>query len=65
MNLEENKYMKWLIVYGPMLEFLVGGLASIFLAEKFKEVASIIIIQLVLYMILINALLIYGYCIKH
>jgi hypothetical protein len=57
--------MKWLIVWAPMLEFLVAGLATFFLAEKFKEVAPIMIIQLILYMVLMNALLIYGFWIKH
>jgi uncharacterized membrane protein YoaK (UPF0700 family) len=57
--------MKWLIVWAPLLEFIAGFVASIFLAQKFKEVASIMIFQIVLYMILINALLLYGYWIKH
>jgi hypothetical protein len=57
--------MKWLIVWAPMLEFLVAGLATFFLAEKFKEVAPIMIIQLILYMVIMNALLIYGFWIKH
>jgi hypothetical protein len=57
--------MEWLIVWAPMLEFLIGGLAVFFLAEKFKEVASIMIFQFILYMVLMNALLIYGFWIKH
>jgi hypothetical protein len=57
--------MKLLIVWAPLLEFIAGFVASIFLAQKFKEVASIMIFQIVLYMILINALLLYGYWIKH
>jgi uncharacterized membrane protein YoaK (UPF0700 family) len=57
--------MKWLIVWAPLLEFIAGFVASIFLAQKFKEVASIMIFQIVLYMVLINALLLYGYWIKH
>jgi hypothetical protein len=57
--------MKWLIVWAPMLEFFIGGLAAFFLAEKHKEVASIMIFQFILYMVLMNALLIYGFLIKH
>ncbi|GMB08193.1 hypothetical protein EDD69_12228 [Thermolongibacillus altinsuensis] len=57
--------MKWLIVWAPMLEFLIGGFAVFFLAEKFKEVAAIMIFQIILYMILMNALLIYGFWLKH
>jgi hypothetical protein len=57
--------MKWLIVWAPMLEFLVGYLATVFLAEKVKEVATIMIVQFILHMVLMNALLLYGFWIKH
>jgi hypothetical protein len=57
--------MNWMIVWVPILEFLVTGLVSCFVAEKFKEIATMLILQLILYMVLINALLLYGYWIKH
>jgi hypothetical protein len=57
--------MNWLIVWAPLLEFLVGCLAAVFFAEKFKGVATMIIVQFILYMILMNALLLYGFLIKH
>jgi uncharacterized membrane protein YoaK (UPF0700 family) len=57
--------MDWLIVWAPLLEFVVGCIATFFFAEKFKEVATMIIVQFILYMVLINALLLYGFSIKH
>lgn len=52
--------MNWWIVWLPMAELVIGGLLTLFFAEKFKETALLVVVQIVLYMVLMNGLLIYG-----
>ncbi|MCM3004993.1 hypothetical protein [Priestia koreensis] len=57
--------MKWLIVYGPLLEIIGYALLSYFWVDKMREIRPLIILQLVLYVGLITPLLIWGYYLKH
>ncbi|MED3563080.1 hypothetical protein [Bacillus xiapuensis] len=56
--------MNWMILWAPVLELIVGGLIYIKFAEKIKEIAFLIVVQIVLYVVLMNGLLLYGYLSK-
>jgi hypothetical protein len=57
--------MKWLIVFGPVIELALYAIVSKFWVSDFKEIKPIIIIQIVLYTFLITPLLLWGYMLKH
>ncbi|MEE6450272.1 hypothetical protein RAH41_06810 [Gottfriedia acidiceleris] len=57
--------MKWLIVFGPVLELALYAIVSKFWVSDFKEIKPIIILQIVLYTFLITPLLLWGYMLKH
>ncbi|MFD3447567.1 hypothetical protein ACFDTO_23525 [Microbacteriaceae bacterium 4G12] len=57
--------MKWLIVFGPIIEVLFYTVISRVWVEDFKEIKPIFVLQIVLYIFLITPLLIWGYLIKH
>jgi len=57
--------MKWLIVFGPVLEIVIYAFFSRFWSEDYKDLKPIIVIQIVLYTFLITPLLLWGYYLKH
>lgn len=56
--------MTWLIVWAPVLELIIGGLIFIKFADKLKDAAMLLIVQIVLYVVLMNGLLLYGLVLK-
>ncbi|MFD2443112.1 hypothetical protein ACFSO7_03855 [Bacillus sp. CGMCC 1.16607] len=52
--------MKWLIIWAPLLELILGFLIYIRFAEKVKDVAYMVLIQIIIYFVLMNGLLLYG-----
>ncbi|GGI12781.1 hypothetical protein [Gottfriedia solisilvae] len=53
--------MKWLIVFGPLLELAITAGVAKFWADDFKEIAPIIILQFLLYTFLITPILLWGF----
>ncbi|WP_165976222.1 hypothetical protein [Bacillus salipaludis] len=56
--------MGWMIIWAPLLELIVGSLLYIKFAEKIKDIAFLIVVQIILYVVLMNGLLLYGYLSK-
>ena len=53
--------MHWLILWAPIGELLFGFLFYAKFAEKMKDIGMMMIVQIVLYVVLMNGLLLFGY----
>jgi hypothetical protein len=51
--------MKWLIIFGPILEVLFYAVFARFWGNEYKEIKPIILLQIVLYTVLIMPILIW------
>ncbi|MGD8192052.1 hypothetical protein ACQCN2_18945 [Brevibacillus ginsengisoli] len=56
--------MKSIIVWLPLLELVIGALVCLPFARKFKEVAFLYIVQIVLYVVLMNGVFLIAYLAK-
>ncbi|MGG3470545.1 hypothetical protein ABES02_24050 [Neobacillus pocheonensis] len=52
--------MNWMIIWAPVAEMIVGFLLYMKFAEKVKEVGFMVLVQIVLYVVLMNSLFLYG-----